>query len=559
MRRFFGVVLLVLGVPVIAAGVVMAVYVGPDDTFGVLDEEISTDTAVITSTPSVLDISGPTLHVSADAGDAGTFVGVAHPVHAQSYLQDVSVERITAAGWREDLAHESAAGEEDVPATSPGELDWWRGSSVGTGEQTVSVELTDEPTQVVVTAADPEAPLAVDLTVDAEIDGLFATALLATGLGLILVAGGVVLLGTARRHRRAGRRTTGTGKPPDPAADAPGDAETVGPPPPPESPGRSARMSLLAGIGTGSVLVLAGCAELPGDADGEAHTAVAAVTPQAADDFFAYYTETNNTANAEQDPELIATVETGPLLTSSQMSYQVQQAQDRDPIEPFTVAPQHIAGPEFDAYPMWFVALAEPESEEAGPAYYLVTREDAASPWQAELSVYPPNDAEPVRPVIDDGTAAIADEDSAARGEEVLEAVVAYAETGEEPDGVDLSGGGGLASLPEQGIEITEGPQDRVTAERDCSLHGDDVRWLASESGAMALAAVSCTQDVTLDEDYTITLDGDGYGTIPGDTRLTEMTITHGVSFVVEVDDDGSATVSGEAMLPYAMDYAEEE
>ncbi|NEE02805.1 hypothetical protein [Phytoactinopolyspora halotolerans] len=559
MRTFLGVVLLVLGLPVLVAGTVAAVYTGPDDTFGVVDEEISTDAAVLVSAPSVLDVAGPTLHVAADVDGADTFVGVAHPVHLGSYLDGVQVEQITQAGWREDLTHEAVSGEETAPVAPPGGLDWWQASSTGSGEQRVSVELTAEPAQVVVSAADPQAPLAADLAVEAEIEGVFATALLVVGLGLLLTAAGIMLLFTGRRRRRAGRRRVGTGNLPDPAQADAGDPETAGPPPPPERPSGSARLQRATTVGAGAALLLAGCAELPEEVEHTAEPATVAVTERAADRFFAHYTETNNTANTEQDADLIATVESGPLLRSSQMAYQVQQAQERDPIPAFTVDPQYIAAPRFDAYPMWFVALIEPESDGAGPAYYLVNREDATSSWQAQLSVYAPDDAEPIRPTVTDGAAMIAGDDQAARGQEALDAIVEYAETGEEPEGIDLSAQGGLGSLPEQGIEITEGPENRVTVDRSCALADVAVRWLETEAGAMGMTAVTCTQSVTLDEGYTITLDGSGYGTIPGGVHLSEMTITHGVSIVVAVNDDGTASVSGEAMLPYSMDYVEEE
>ncbi|AYY12238.1 hypothetical protein EF847_05470 [Actinobacteria bacterium YIM 96077] len=553
MRRFLGILLIVLGLPVLIAGGAAAVYVGPDDTIDVLDEQVSADSAVVATDTSAITLTGPTLYVSADTGTGETFVGAAHPVHVDSYLDGVALTEITDATWRGDFSTTTAGGDLDAPETAPAQLDWWRASSAGAGEQQLGVELTDEPFRLVIAGADLEPLTGVDVRVGAEIDGLFIVTVVAAALGILLVVGGILLL----------RRRKPASAPRDDHHDTePGDVDeetdiTEPTPLRPSStrrPGTVQRTAVIVGIGA---FALAGCAELPGEADHEAHTTVAAVTPEAAAAFFEHYTEVNNEANAEQDAELIASVETGPLLTSSQMGYEVQQAQDGDPIEPFTVEPSLIAAPEFDSYPMWFFAASEPEGD-AGGSYHLVTREDAASPWKAALSTYPPAEADVPLPETDDGVATIADDSTAEQGMEVLDALVTYAEDGEEPDGIDLADAGGVNGLPDHGLEIVEGPEDPVTVEQNCSLRNDDVRWLATDGGALALATIACTQDVSLEDDFSLTLESDGYGTLPGDTPLTAMTLTHGVTFLVAVNDDGSAAVYGESMLPYEMDHTEE-
>jgi hypothetical protein len=552
MRTFFGVIFLVLGVPVLLAGAAAAVYVGPDNTVEALSEDVTTDAAVITTSPSLLDLRGPTLHIGVDGGDTDMFIGAAHPVHVGSYLEGVSAAQVSDAGWRGGITVATLTGDAQQPAAPPGELDWWREQSAGPGEQRISFELTDEPVQLVVIGAEPEPPLNVHVVVDAEFDGLFVTLLLAAVMGLVLVVAGILVLRSGRRRKRAAAQN-------EPEPDEPVDDEVTEPIPLRPAGGSASRQSgalprLTAAAGIGAV-ILTGCAQLPDDADHASHSAVAAVTPEAAEEFFAHYTETNNAANAQQDSELISTVETGPLLTSSLMSYEIQRAQDRDPIEAFTVAPELVAAPEFEAYPMWFMARAAPEDDESGPAYYLFTRDNAAAPWLATLSVYASAQAPTADPLVTDGVASTPPEQLAALGDDVLAALVEYAETGDEPAGIDVSQAGGLNSLHESGLEIVEGPEDPVTVERECSLAGDDPRWLATGSGAVALVAVTCTQDVTLDEGYSLTLDEDGYGTLPGDTHLTAMDITHGVTMVVAVNDDGSAAVIGEPMLPYEMSH----
>jgi hypothetical protein len=561
MRTFFGVLLLVLGFPLLAAGGVAAVYVGPDNTVDVVDEQITTDAAVVATTPAALNATGPTLHVTADAGGAATFVGLGHPVHVDSYLDDVTVEQITGVGWRGGVTLDTAGGSEAAPRVAPAELDWWRDQATGSGEQRISFEMTDEPVRLVLAGAGLESPLTTRLVVEAEIDGLFVTAVLVAVVGLILIVGGFLLLRSASR-RKAEQRELEAEMETDTDTDlmaALGDADPSpsepppSPPSPPQRPGPAARLGVLGGA---AVVVLSGCAQVPGSAEPGQLSSVPAVTAEAADEFFAHYTEVNNEANSDQDAELISTVETGPLLQTSQMGYEIQQAQDRDPIEPFTISPSIVAAPRFDSYPMWFVAVSDPAD---GVGYYLVNREDASSPWLVSHSVYPSEEAPVVDPVADGGVAQRAAPDLATHGGEVLEAVTEFAETGDEPEGVDVSHAGGLSSLHEHGLHLPEDDEEFVEVERTCSLLDDDVQWLASTDGAFAMASISCTQSAAIvDDDFHMRLDEDGFGTLPGDTELQETEITHGVSFIVSVGGDGSAAVIGESMLPYAMDYTEQ-
>lgn len=556
MRTFFATVLLVLGVPVLVAGAIVAIYAGPDDTVGLVDEEISTDTAVLVTDPTALDITGPTVHLTV-SGATETFVGIAHPVHVDSYLEGVAADAVTDVSWRGDLTRAAVSGEQEVPAAAAGGLDWWHRHSVGPGPQKVSVKLTDQPLRVVVTRAEPAAPFTANIKADLELGGLFVTGLLVAAAGLALIVGGFLMVRGRRVHRRIPDRSDENGNGAGPHESPPVEPtplrraghRTAGRRPPGGPPGTVAR---LGGIGGACALALVGCAQPPGSAEHDAHTSVVAVSPSAADAFFERYTEVNNQANAEQDAEAIATVETGTLLKSSRMGYRIQQAQNEDPLAEFAVVPSIVAAPKLDAYPMWFFAASEPEDAVSGPGYYLVTRENAASPWLVTLTVYPSADAPRVEPLVSGGAAEVA---TPANGEAVLDAIVEYASTGAEPEDIDVSHAGGLGSLHEQGLQIS-GDKKAVEENRECSLTDDELHWLRTASGAFAMAAVSCTQTMRItDDEFHISLGDNGFGTIPGGTRLSRSEITQGVSFVVTVNDDGSAAVIGESMVPYAMDH----
>ncbi|PSK92988.1 hypothetical protein CLV30_13114 [Haloactinopolyspora alba] len=627
MRTVFGVVLIVLGLPVLLAGAGAAVYTGPDDTVPVVDETIDSDASVLSTTHSVFEVTGPTLHVSAGADDAETFVGVAHPVHVDSYLDSVAQESVTEVGLRGEITRTSVDGEASAPGAAPEGLGWWQQSASGSGEQSISFELTERPLRLVVTQPTPGGPLAVDVAVGAEIGGLFVTAVLVGVLGLVLIAGGVVLLVSARRRRRrrdttdttddttdetagdtgqdttaaetgdeaaepATTRATATGgsltvvppgqdgdeapaPAPEPSGDATPDDERPGAeadgdviplhgprpgppaPPPPEPPKPTARVSVLAGLlGTG--VLVTGCAQVPEQIDnGDRVMSVQAITGDGADEFFAHYTEANNTANAERDRELLATIETGTLLETSRFSYEEQETQGEEPWEPFTVTPSSVAAPRLTEYPLWSFVTTESDDGD-GTSWYYLTRADAATPWRARLAVHPESDVDVPAPSIADGAAVVADDEAAEQGMAVLDELAAFAETGTEPEGVDLANAGGVSRLPEHGLQLDDAPAGFGTFDRSCTVRNTDhVRWLTTEFGVMTLASIECTQTMNANTGYRVTIDGDGLGTIPGGAEIVGSSITQSVSFILSVDSDGRATVVGGRMRPTSMSYTE--
>lgn len=587
MRIVAGITLVVVGLPALLLGGGAAAYVGPDDTVDIAHDEINTDAAILTSTTSVLDISGPTIHVSADAGDTETFVGVAHPVHVDSYLADVTHHAVTQVSIGGDITSTTESGRKQVPDAAPGGLGWWHHSSSGTGTQSISFELSEQPLRVVVTPATPQDPLTVDLDVGAELDGLFGTAVVIGVAGLAAAVGGVLLIraGRARRHRPADDDVRHLASVPDATADpeeqpaddtypddvpADDDAPSADddnviplhephaddPPPPPPRP--LARVRVLLGLGSAGAVV-AGCAQIPDQVDESDRTmSVEAVTAEAADGFFEHYSQTNNEANANRDSELLATVESGTLLETSRFGYAAQAVQGDDPLEPVSLTPSTVAAPRLDEYPLWSFVSAESDDSET-ESWYLVTRADAASPWRAELAVQPESGTEITAPSTKNGSTVVADDETAAQGRAVLDDLVAFAETGTEPDGVDLGDAGGLNRLPEHGLRLGDAPDEFGSFDRSCTApDSDQVHWLKTDFGAMSLAAIECTQTMRTNPGYSVTIDDEGLGTLAPGAQIATSSITQSVSFALSVDDNGSATVIGARMRPTAMEFSED-
>lgn len=203
MRRFVRVVVLVAGALLVLVGAPAAVLVGPDDTVGSGDRELATDTAAFATAPSVLGFMGPTLHVAAASDGGDVFVGVGHEVDVRAYLGGVAHEQIVRMGvpWSPEL--QPRANGADAAEVAPDSRDWWYAQAGGSGRQEVTYELGAEPVSVVVMSADGAAPVAVDVEVGVQIENLFSSFVVVTGIGIVLLVVGVLVLRPRRRRRAA--------------------------------------------------------------------------------------------------------------------------------------------------------------------------------------------------------------------------------------------------------------------------------------------------------------------------------------------------------------------
>jgi hypothetical protein len=603
LRTVLAVALIVLGTPLLLAGAAVAVYVGPDDTVEYARSTVSGEGSVVSTAVDVTTVTGPVLHVSARSADGGeVFVGAAHRIHVDSYLDGVGQATVTTADLRGEVRSSAAPGGA-APAAPPGDLDWWDESASGPGWQGISYELTDEPVRAVVMSPSADgAPLNVELSFGAEVDGVFVTAVLVGVGGLLLVGGGVLLIWLRRRRRKRKLRAVPAEKadatPPkaeaatvvdekaedekSAASDGKDDEKDGGekddepekekvatvtplpkrplpkrtpPPPAPEPPPKpTARIALVLGL-TGLVT---GCAQVPAEIDQAARGAlIPAITYDRAEGFFSQYNEVVEAAAAGFDSTALADVEAGALLATSEFAIEEQQATGVAPESPpGTVAPSIVLSPEVDAYPMWSVVTGQPSAGGA-PSWFLLTRETAAAPWLASMAVHPAEGTSVTAPLTAGGAAVVADDAAVRRGDEVLEALRTYGETGEEPENIDLSFADGLTRLPDHGLQLETAPPEFGTTARSCAVESpDDVHWLQTEYGAVALASISCTQSVSVNPGFAVVIEAAGLGTIPGGSQIAQAEISQNATFILSVDTDGSATVVGQAMQPIGMTWS---
>ncbi|WP_053205312.1 hypothetical protein [Jiangella muralis] len=587
LRTVLAVALIVLGTPLLLAGAATAVYVGPDDTVEYARADVGGEGSVAATAVGIATVTGPVLHVSARMADDGdVFVGVGHRIHVDSYLDGVAQQTVTAADLRGEVTSSSEDGS-PAPAAPPGDLDWWESSASGSGWRGVSYELTDEPVRVVVMSPSASGePLDVELSLGVEVDGIFVTAVLVGVGGLLLIGAGVLLIWLRRRRRKRERALRVVpdeekDEAPKPPPDEPGEKdpkdeqpapepekvatvtplpkrplpERTPPPPAPAPPPKpSARIAVVLGL-TGLVTA---CAQVPGEIDAGARDAlIPAITSDRAEGFFEQYNEVVGAAASGSGDAPLADVEGGALLATSQFAAEEQAATGAVPEgPPSAVTPSVVLSPQVGEYPMWAIVTGQ-SSAGGAPSWFLLTRENAASPWLASLAVHPAEGTSVTAPLTADGAAVVADDDATRRGDEVLEALRAYGETGEEPEGIDLTLADGLTNLPAHGLQLGTAPPEFGTATRSCAVEdAGRTHWLQTEYGAVTLASISCTQSVTVNPGYSVVIEAAGLGTIPGGSQISQAEISQNATFILSVDTDGSATVIGQRMQPIGMTWS---
>jgi hypothetical protein len=126
------------------------------------------------------------------------FVGIAPSTDVDRYLAGVDHTVITEF-WGEKT--ENVAGGES--ASAPGAQDFWVASATGSGPQTLTWDPTDGSWTVVVMNADGHSGIAIGADLGAKVPALPWIGLGLLVGGAIFMSGGVLLIVSAIRHRRA--------------------------------------------------------------------------------------------------------------------------------------------------------------------------------------------------------------------------------------------------------------------------------------------------------------------------------------------------------------------
>ena len=190
MRRFVGIMLMLIAVIAAAVGAGLAILLGTDNRTETGPHPIDTTAPIVVTRPDVLSWAGPTVTLTVRvAPSQKVFVGAANAVDLDDYVGSVRRTEVTdyRPPWK--LQTENVFGGDRLPR-APADLDWWVASASGTGSATMTVELPEQAFGLAVIAVGGGDLEGLQVTAAYELDGGFGI-----GLGLVGFAVGLGLFG----------------------------------------------------------------------------------------------------------------------------------------------------------------------------------------------------------------------------------------------------------------------------------------------------------------------------------------------------------------------------
>ncbi|HEX6195928.1 MAG TPA: hypothetical protein VFZ37_08460 [Jiangellaceae bacterium] len=284
-------------------------------------------------------------------------------------------------------------------------------------------------------------------------------------------------------------------------------------------------------------LLVAGCASAPESRPADLPPGKTAATDEQATDALNQFAAATATANAEFSAEPLAGMVSEPLLETTETSLALAEATGEEPVGPFLHAAVNAYSPRFTEYPTWFLSTSLIDNDPSRVSVQVMTREDPSTDWFVEHSV---GLGAAVLPEISEtGEVPEATDEQAARVDDVLQQVLGHLETGEDLEGLDLSGFGNYRDW----VENSTIQQEQVT-DPAVSCAVDDrvpVRSIGTVDGVLGVALLSCTitQQIRETIDATMSLGGELAELAPETGRRVEFVSSH--PLVVSVSEDGTA------------------
>lgn len=188
-----------LALLVMTAGAVVAGVVGSDDTIVNRPTALGDDGRPLLTAPDLLAYEGVTVTLRASAPD-GVFIGTAHPVDVADFVGDSPRIRLTSVTRTGVVAEDVGSGKRVQPA----EAGFWTHSMSGSGVEELTLDRDTSAAQWVIAPLTGVGPTTVSFAIT--VPGVFTRALIAFGVGALVLLACVELLLRTRTRRRRGPR-----------------------------------------------------------------------------------------------------------------------------------------------------------------------------------------------------------------------------------------------------------------------------------------------------------------------------------------------------------------
>lgn len=197
MRRFAGILLMLVALLVLTAGAALAVVLGTDNRAETGPHRIRTSAPVVVTSPDVFSWAGPTITLTVVVDrDQRVFIGAANAVDVADYVGSTHRTEITTYSPPWNISANDVLDNGGLRA-DPGRLDWWVARADGTGSATLTFDLPEQAFSVVVIALGGGSLDGLEVTASYDLEGGFGI-----GLGLVGLGVGLALFGWIAFQRR---------------------------------------------------------------------------------------------------------------------------------------------------------------------------------------------------------------------------------------------------------------------------------------------------------------------------------------------------------------------
>lgn len=523
--------------------------VGFDDVTQTKPHKVSDGTYAVVFDQQNIPFTKTTATISATS-DEPLMLGVANGVDSSSYLTGVKHEEITEVKFPRDITTRSVAGE-DQPVKNAQSRDWWIDTTEGT-DVSRSFDVDGEPQTVVIAPTGDNPNLdGTTVHISVEMKGVLAFCLLGIALAVAAFAVAFALFMWWRNDQPRVKKKTNVARDAmgAQAASSSGITQRVRV----AAKNRTARgVSALAVV---TAVTLSGCGlpvAQPQQPQIEKYTRPG-IRQGEASKFLQNYSDQLDEA-LKGDHKKLDQIQTGPLLQRTRAEVAIADRTDGKLSSP-RFSSVLAASPNFDKYPMWFIAFGTVDKKDAGTQALLVTREAATEEWTVSQALFVPDDQVPGFEVDEGGSAQRAPGGFTKKLSDTSDAVATYLSEGkkEHLDGAKIQTEGEAFSDFRKYVEsYSEGDNKFDKVKTECKPY-EDVNLakhaLKTTDGAVGFGEIRCSLTLEVPAEYAVTLPKAVEAVKTSEEKGNRITIETSVPIMVRDGKDTKAVSTGWFLL----------
>lgn len=523
--------------------------VGFDDVTQTKPHKVADGTYAVVFDQQNIPFTKTTATISADS-DQPIMLGVANGVDTSSFLTGVKHEEITEVKFPRDIITRSVAGESQ-PAKTAQSRDWWIDTTEGT-HVSRSFDVDGTPQMVMIAPTGENTNLdGTTVRISLEVKGVLAFCLLGIALSVIAFAVAFALFMWWRNEQPRVKKKTNVGHNSKGAevASGSGIAQRV------RAPFKKRTARGVGALAAVMAVTLSGCGlpvAQPQQPEIEKYTRPG-IRQGEASKFLQNYSDQLDEA-LKGDHKKLDQIQTGPLLQRTRAEVAIAEKTEGELSSP-RFSSVLAASPNFEKYPMWFMAFGSVDKKKAGSQALLVTRESATEEWTVTQALFVPDDQVPGFSVDEGGSAQRAPGGFSKKLADASDVVSAYLSDGKKEhldDAKIQAEGEAFADFRKYVDDYSKGDNKFDKVKTECKPYEDvnlAAYTLATTDGAVGFGEIRCTLTLEVPAEYAVTLPKAVEAVKTTEEKGNRVIIETSVPFMVREADGVKAVGTGWFML----------